>query len=190
MQGDKPMTAKPRQIADAHALREAIRAMALAAADLVPDPERAAIVGIRTLGVPLAEAIRDILDKEMGWHLPLGQLDITLYRDDLDHRDGQPVVRPTRLDFDLTGRTLLLVDDVLYTGRTVRCALDQLMDYGRPRAIRLAVLVDRGLREMPIQADVVGLALETTPEEKVEVRLGVGPRKDGIWVCPHGVTVP
>jgi pyrimidine operon attenuation protein/uracil phosphoribosyltransferase len=184
------MTTKPRQIADAHALREAIRAMALGAADLVPDPERAALVGIRTLGVPLAEAIRDILAEEKGWQLPLGQLDITLYRDDLGGREGQPVVRPTRLDFDLTGRTLLLVDDVLYTGRTVRCALDQLMDYGRPRAIRLAVLVDRGLREMPIQAEVVGLTVATAPEEKVEVRLGVGPRKDGIWVCPRGASVP
>ena len=184
------MTTKTRQIADAHALREAIRAMALAAADLAPDPERAAIVGIRTLGVPLAEAIHEIILKEKGWELPMGQLDITLYRDDLGQRHSQPVVRPTRLDFDLTDRTILLVDDVLYTGRTVRCALDQLMDYGRPRAIRLVVLVDRGLREMPIQADVAGLSLETTDDQTVEVRLGGGLRKDGIWVCPHGAAVP
>ena len=132
-----------------------------------------ALVGVRTRGVPIARriarALRDITSVE----IPTGALDITLYRDDLmRHAVGpQPVVRRTEIQFSIDNRKILLVDDVLYTGRTTRAALDALIDYGRPKAIQLIVLVDRGHRELPIKADYVGKNLPTSLEESVQVRL-------------------
>jgi pyrimidine operon attenuation protein / uracil phosphoribosyltransferase len=126
------------------------------------------LVGIRTRGVPLAEALAREIERMEGHAVPLGTLDITLYRDDLSTVGPQPVVRVTTLP-PIDNCLVVLCDDVLYTGRTVRAALDHLIDYGRPRAVQLAVLVDRGHRELPIQADVVGTTVATTREQAVDV---------------------
>lgn len=130
-----------------------------------------AIVGIRTRGVHLAQRIRDNIREIEGIELPFGILDITLYRDDLTLIAEQPQVKGTELNFDLNDKNIILVDDVLFTGRTVRCALDELIDFGRPKAIQLAVLIDRGHRELPIRADYVGKNIPTSLDEFVEVRV-------------------
>ncbi len=133
------------------------------------------LVGIRTRGVPLSERLAAEIERSEGAAVGRGVLDITLYRDDLSAIAPQPVVRETTLP-PLDGKTIVLCDDVLYTGRTVRAALDHLADYGRPRSVQLAVLIDRGLRELPIQADFVGERVPTTPREVVEVAF---PETDG-----------
>jgi pyrimidine operon attenuation protein/uracil phosphoribosyltransferase len=132
-----------------------------------------ALVGIRTRGVPIAKRIARALKEINGDDVPTGALDITLYRDDLmRHAVGpQPVVRRTEIPFSIDDRRILLVDDVLYTGRTIRAALDALIDFGRPRAIQLIALVDRGHRELPIKADYVGKNLPTSLRQSVQVRL-------------------
>lgn len=156
---------------DAPSLSEKIRALADGLAAFVDDPERTAIIGIMTRGSTLAQRVHDILLQEKQWDLPVGLLDITLYRDDPSQLAAHPLVRKTDLDFDVEDRTILLIDDVLYTGRTIRSALDQIVDFGRPRAVKLGVLVDRGLREYPIQADVAALSVPTTEEQSVKVYL-------------------
>ncbi len=132
--------------------------------------DRLALVGIRRGGVPLAERIRAEVARATGQAPPLGTLDIALYRDDLSHRGAAPVVGPTDVRFPLEGRTIVLADDVLYTGRTIRAALDELVDFGRPRRVWLAVLVDRGGRELPIAADFAGARLEVPEGDDVQVR--------------------
>lgn len=131
------------------------------------------LVGIRTRGVPIAKRIASILKDITGTDVPTGVLDITLYRDDLMRHDVgvQPLVRSTDIPFNLEGKHVLLVDDVLFTGRTIRAALDALIDFGRPRTIQLVVLVDRGHRELPIRADYVGRNLPTSRKESVQVHL-------------------
>jgi len=131
------------------------------------------LVGIRTRGVPLARRLAVAIHEISGHDVPTGALDITLYRDDLmRHAVGpQPLVRSTEIPFSIDDKRLLLVDDVLYTGRTIRAALDALIDFGRPQAIQLIVLVDRGHRELPIKADYVGKNLPTAPAESVQVHL-------------------
>jgi len=135
--------------------------------------EALALVGVRSRGVPLARRLARSIKEITGDEVPTGSLDITLYRDDLmRHAVGpQPVVRRTEIPFSIDGRKILLVDDVLYTGRTTRAALDALIDFGRPKAIQLIVLVDRGHRELPIKADYVGKNLPTAVHESVQVRL-------------------
>jgi len=135
--------------------------------------EDLALVGIRTRGVPIARRIARALREIAGHDVPTGALDITLYRDDLMRQavGPQPVVRRTEIQFSIDNRKILLVDDVQYTGRTTRAALDALIDFGRPKAIQLIVLVDRGHRELPIKADDVGKSLPTAPDESVQVRL-------------------
>jgi pyrimidine operon attenuation protein / uracil phosphoribosyltransferase len=132
------------------------------------------LVGVRSRGVPLARRIAAILAGVTGEEVPTGSLDITLYRDDLMRSPigPQPIVRKTEIHFSIDNRTIVLVDDVLYTGRTTRAALDALIDFGRPRAIQLVVLVDRGHRELPIKADYVGKNVPTSRKESVRVRLG------------------
>jgi pyrimidine operon attenuation protein / uracil phosphoribosyltransferase len=132
-----------------------------------------ALVGVRTRGVHIARRLARILKQISGDDVPTGALDITLYRDDLmRHPVGpQPVIRRTEIPFSIDNKKILLVDDVLYTGRTTRAALDALIDFGRPQLIQLIVLVDRGHRELPIKADYVGKNLPTNPEESVQVRL-------------------
>lgn len=130
-----------------------------------------ALVGIRTRGVPLAKKLNEAIKKIEGSEVPVGLLDITLYRDDLTTVAHQPVVHKTEVPFSITGRVVVLVDDVIYTGRTVRAALDALIDLGRPKAIQLAVLVDRGHRELPIRPDFVGKNVPTSEKEIVSVQL-------------------
>ncbi len=129
------------------------------------------IVGIRNRGVYLAKRLADAIKSIEGVDVLSGALDITLYRDDLALASGQPLVRKTEIDFDINDKILILVDDVLYTGRTIRAALDALIDFGRPKSIQLAVLTDRGHRELPIRADYVGKNIPTAKNETVEVRL-------------------
>ena len=135
--------------------------------------ENIVLVGIRTRGVPIAERIADEIEQIEGKKPPVGILDITLYRDDLSTLSYQPIVHPTQMPVDITGKTIVLTDDVLYTGRTIRAALDQLMDFGRPRKVQLAVLIDRGRehRELPIQADFNGKLVPTKQTEIIKVML-------------------
>ncbi|MEZ5318857.1 MAG: bifunctional pyr operon transcriptional regulator/uracil phosphoribosyltransferase PyrR [Vicinamibacterales bacterium] len=146
--------------------------------------EDLALVGIRSRGVPLANRLAAHLRDLSGVDVPTGALDITLYRDDLmRHAVGpQPVIRSTDIPFSLDNRLILLVDDVLYTGRTIRAALDALVDFGRPRAIQLVVLVDRGHRELPIRADYVGRNIPTAPTQSVQVRLSEIDGRDEVEV--------
>lgn len=130
-----------------------------------------AIIGIRRRGVPLAERLRRRLEAILRRSIPLGILDITLYRDDLTTISNHPMLRETLIDFDVDNLSLILVDDVLYTGRTIRAALDGIIDLGRPKKVQLAVLIDRGLRELPIQADYVGKHVQSAEDETIEVRL-------------------
>lgn len=129
------------------------------------------LVGMRTRGIPIARRLAEKLDEFEGVQVPVGELDITLYRDDLGLRAMQPLVGSTAIPVDVSGKVIVLVDDVLFTGRSVRAALDALIDYGRPRAIQLAVLVDRGHRELPIRADYVGKNVPTALDEQVAVLL-------------------
>ncbi|MBI2939042.1 MAG: bifunctional pyr operon transcriptional regulator/uracil phosphoribosyltransferase PyrR [Chloroflexi bacterium] len=129
------------------------------------------LVGIRTRGVPLARRLAEKLEELENVHPPLGELDITFYRDDLGRRALHPVVHRSEVPVDVNDRRIVLVDDVLFTGRSIRAAMDALMDFGRPRAIQLAILVDRGHRELPIRADYVGKNVPTARDEEVQVRL-------------------
>ena len=144
--------------------------------------ESLALLGIRTRGLYLAERLavmlQDILQKE----IPLGILDITLYRDDLTEMVGSPIVRPTEIPFTLKDRTVILVDDVLYTGRTVRAAMDALLDHGRPHRVMLLVMADRSGRELPIQADLAGLRVEIPLGHRVAVKLKEIDGEDGVTV--------
>ena len=133
--------------------------------------DRLVLVGIQRRGVVLAQRLADSIAEAHEVRPPVGALDISLYRDDLSELATYPIVRPTQLPFDITDQTVVLIDDVLFTGRTVRAAMDELIDFGRPRAIRLAVLVDRGHRELPIRADHVGRNLPTARAERVYVHL-------------------
>jgi pyrimidine operon attenuation protein/uracil phosphoribosyltransferase len=146
--------------------------------------EDLAIVGIRARGVPIASRIARALHDLTGHEVPTGALDITLYRDDLmRHAVGpQPVIRRTEIPFSIDDRLILLVDDVLYTGRTIRAALDALIDFGRPRAIQLVALVDRGHRELPIRADYVGRNIPTSRQQSVQVRLAEIDGRDEVEV--------
>ena len=155
-----------------------------------PDLARVALVGIQTRGVPLAHRLRRLVEKRAGAAPAIGAVDITFYRDDVQVRSGeaprhaQPVVRSTALDFPLEGKTVVLVDDVLYTGRTIRAAIEALFDYGRPDRIQLAVLVDRGHRELPIRPDFVGKNLPTSRNERIQVQLVEIDEVDRILLVP------
>jgi pyrimidine operon attenuation protein/uracil phosphoribosyltransferase len=141
-----------------------------------------ALVGMQTRGVHLARRLADTVGRVTGQEIPVGMLDVTLYRDDFRNREKKPEVRPSDIPFEVDGRTLVLVDDVLFTGRTVRAALDCLMDYGRPRAIRLAVLVDRGHRQLPIRADYVGQEVRTAEGQEILVRVREEDGEDAVYL--------
>ncbi|MFA5388501.1 MAG: bifunctional pyr operon transcriptional regulator/uracil phosphoribosyltransferase PyrR [Candidatus Omnitrophota bacterium] len=145
-----------------------------------------AIVGIRTRGYVLAERIAKVIDNLYGTKLDVGALDITFYRDDLSVISEQPVIHNTEIDFDIENKNIILVDDVLYTGRTIRCALDALIDFGRPGTIQLAVLIDRGHRELPIRADYVGKNLPTSRKELVQVKLQEIDNEDSVSIEENG----
>jgi pyrimidine operon attenuation protein / uracil phosphoribosyltransferase len=155
-----------------------------------PDLDRVALIGIHTRGVPLAQRLRRLIHEFSGEEVASGSLDITFYRDDVQVRGGeppkqaQPVVRSTRLDFPLEGMTCVLVDDVLYTGRTIRSAIDALFDYGRPARVQLACLADRGHRELPIRPDYVGKNLPTSRGERIQVQLVEVDEVDRVLLVP------
>ena len=175
--------------------REAIeRTLSRVAHEIIernPELDDVALVGIHTRGVPLARRLRRLIEERTGVSVPLGAVDITFHRDDVSVRGGeaplhaQPVVRATELDFPPEGTTCILVDDVLYTGRTIRAAIEALFDYGRPARVQLAVLVDRGHRELPIRPDYVGKNLPTSAGERIQVQLVEVDEIDRVLLIPE-----
>jgi len=159
------------RIMDADGIRRAISRISHEIVEKNKGTQDLALIGIRTRGVPLAERIQKRILEFEKVNLPLGLLDITLYRDDLSTIDVQPVLHETKVPFSIEGKTVILIDDVLFTGRTVRAALDALIDLGRPQKIQLAVLIDRGFRELPIRADYVGKNVPTSRREIISVCL-------------------
>jgi pyrimidine operon attenuation protein / uracil phosphoribosyltransferase len=166
-----------KTVLDAEALGRTLSRIAHEIIEGNPDLTGVALVGIQTRGVPLAQRLARLIEERAGVAPYLGAVDITFHRDDVMVRAGeaplapQPLVRATQLDFPLDGRTVVLVDDVLYTGRTIRAAIEALFDYGRPERVQLAVLVDRGHRELPIRPDYVGKNLPTARGERIQVQL-------------------
>jgi pyrimidine operon attenuation protein / uracil phosphoribosyltransferase len=158
-------------VLDGDDMRRTLVRIAHEIVERTPEPELLALVGIHRRGAPLAARVKDLLDELLGIDVPLGDLDIAFYRDDLRNRSDAPVVHASHIDFDIDGRTVVIVDDVLYTGRTVRAAIEAVFDYGRPGRIQLAVLADRGHRELPIRPDYVGKNLPTNRSERVNVRV-------------------
>jgi pyrimidine operon attenuation protein / uracil phosphoribosyltransferase len=171
-----PAGATATPLLDADAISKSLARIAHELIEGADDLGEVALVGIQTRGVPLASRLRRLVEERSGVELPLGALDITFHRDDVHVRDGrapgrQPVVRSTSIPFSLEGLTVVLVDDVLYTGRTIRAAIDALLEFGRPARVQLAVLVDRGHRELPIRPDYVGKNLPTARSERIQVEL-------------------
>lgn len=165
------MTPNERVVMDAQAIERALTRVAHEVLEHNKGTEGLALVGIRSRGVHLAERLRDKIQGIEGVQVPTGIMDITLYRDDLSRSKQQPEVKGTQIPFAIEGKRVVLVDDVLYTGRTIRAALDALMDFGRPLNVQLVVLIDRGHRELPVRADYVGKNLPTAVTELVHVRL-------------------
>ena len=167
---------------DPEAVRRSISRIAHEIVERNKGTQALALVGIRTRGAVLAKRLAEAVQAIDGHPVRLGIIDITLYRDDLSRVSHNPVVRSTELDFDLTDLRVVLVDDVLFTGRTIRAAMDAINDFGRPRAIQLAVLVDRGHRELPIRADYVGKNVPTSLEERIEVRFSETDGRDEVVI--------
>lgn len=165
------MNNESRIILTAQDMELALKRIALQIVERNRTVSELAIIGIHTCGVDLAQRIRNIIQEQEGVDIPFGSLDITLYRDDWSLISQNPVVRTTDILFPVEGRRLILVDDVLYTGRTIRAAMEVVMDYGRPHSIQLAVLVDRSGRELPIQADYTGMQTSVLPHERIQVLL-------------------
>jgi pyrimidine operon attenuation protein / uracil phosphoribosyltransferase len=185
-----PRRPAPTPLLDAEAVARILSRIAHEVIERNPDLSAVALVGIHTRGVPLAHRLRRLIREFTGRELDRGTLDITFYRDDVQVRAGeaprhpQPLVRATRLDFPLEGRTVVLVDDVLYTGRTIRAAIDALFDYGRPARVQLACLADRGHRELPIRPDYVGKNLPTSRNERIQVQLVEVDEIDQVLLVP------
>jgi len=159
------------EIMDVNSIDRAVNRIALEIIERNQGAGDIALIGIQRRGVPLARMIAEKIAEHEGYSVPVGILDITFYRDDLSLRSEHPVVKETIIDFNMTDMSVILVDDVIYTGRTARAAIDAVMDFSRPRRIQLAVLIDRGHRELPIKADYVGRNVPTSRSEKVNVRL-------------------
>ncbi|VAW15863.1 Pyrimidine operon regulatory protein PyrR [hydrothermal vent metagenome] len=177
----------PSQILDKDHIRRALTRISHEILEKNKGIDDLCIIGIRTRGVALAERINACIESIEGHSLPMGVLDITLYRDDLTLVATQPIVRETKIKFNIEGKKLILVDDVLFTGRTVRAGLDALVDLGRPSSIQLAVLIDRGHRELPIRADYVGKNIPTAIDENVKVMLSETDEKgDQVTVIKGG----
>ena len=169
-----------KTILDAEGLGRTLSRIAHEIIERNDDLGAVALVGIRTRGVPLAERLGELIEERSGAEVALGAVDITFHRDDRAHPADQPVVTATELDFDLEGTTCVLVDDVLYTGRTIRAAIEKLFEHGRPARVQLAVLVDRGHRELPIRPDYVGKNLPTSRSERIQVQLVETDGRDSI----------
>jgi pyrimidine operon attenuation protein / uracil phosphoribosyltransferase len=178
--------APTRQLMDAEAMRRTVTRMAHEILEVNRGVEGLALVGIRTRGVPLARRLASAIQQIQGTEIPVGTLDINLYRDDLTTIADHPVLRKTEIPFPVDAKRVILVDDVLFTGRTVRAALDGITDLGRPAYIRLAVLIDRGHRELPIRADIVGSTVSTSLQERVRVELEEVDGNDRVSVGPDG----
>jgi pyrimidine operon attenuation protein/uracil phosphoribosyltransferase len=182
--------AQGKILLDADALGRTLSRIAHEIIEGNPELDEVALVGIQTRGVPLARRLAHLIEGRAGTAPDLGAVDITFYRDDVTVRGGeaplapQPVVRATQLDFAVDGRTVVLVDDVLYTGRTIRAAIEALFDYGRPERVQLAVLVDRGHRELPIRPDYVGKNLPTSRGERIQVQLVEVDELDAVLLVP------
>ena len=185
-----PADATARQLLDDEAIAKALSRIAHEIIERTDELESVALVGIQSRGAPLASRLRRLVEERSGMSLPVGALDITFHRDDVHVRDGarppgrQPVVRATSIAFPIEGMTVVLVDDVLYTGRTIRAAIDALLEYGRPARVQLAVLVDRGHRELPIRPDYVGKNLPTSRFERVQVQLVEVDEVDAVLLIP------
>ena len=181
-----------RRVLDADGLRRALTRIAHEIVERNDGVDGLVLVGIRSRGVPLANRLAALIEQHEATPVPVGSLDITFYRDDLTRLAHAPIVKRSDLEIDVDGLVVVLVDDVLYTGRTVRAALDALTDHGRPRAVRLATLVDRGHRELPIRADYVGKNLPTSAGERVSVLLTEVDGHDAVSIvggpgAPEGV---
>ncbi len=170
------------KIIDAEGLNRTIARLALEIVERNRGAENLVVLGVRTRGVPIAKRIIAQIKQIENKDLPLGILDVTMYRDDVFKKIKQPVVQPTEIDFEIHGKVVILVDDVLYTGRTVRAALDAVIDFGRPSKIQLAVLVDRGHRELPIRADYVGETIATEMDDEVLVNFKEVDGRDGVFL--------
>ncbi|MBN2120243.1 MAG: bifunctional pyr operon transcriptional regulator/uracil phosphoribosyltransferase PyrR [Candidatus Omnitrophica bacterium] len=170
------------KIIDSQEICRALKRLAHQILEKNPNPANLALIGIQRRGVFLAKRIQDIISHIKHVDVPLGVIDITLYRDDLTAVGPAPLVRQTQIEFDISTKVVVLVDDVLYTGRTIRCALDEIMDFGRPKRIELAVLIDRGHRELPIRADFVGKNIPTASSEVVEVKVQELDGKDEVVI--------
>jgi pyrimidine operon attenuation protein/uracil phosphoribosyltransferase len=192
-----PDRAAARRLLDADAIAKSLSRIAHELIERLglpdgPGLERVALVGIQTRGVPLASRLRRLVEERSGVALPVGALDITFHRDDVHVRDGgrppgrQPIVRATSIPFSIEEMTVVLVDDVLYTGRTIRAAIDALLEFGRPARVQLAVLVDRGHRELPIRPDYVGKNLPTRHGERIQVELVEIDERDGVFLVAGG----
>jgi pyrimidine operon attenuation protein / uracil phosphoribosyltransferase len=185
-----PAQSSTKTLLDEAAIAKSLARIAHEIVEGNPDLDRVALVGIHRRGVPLAHRLRRLINEFTSHEVALGSLDITFYRDDVQVRASeaprhpQPLVRATRLDFPLEGRTVVLVDDVLYTGRTIRAAIDALFDYGRPARVQLACLADRGHRELPIRPDYVGKNLPTSREERIQVQLVEVDEVDQVLLVP------
>lgn len=177
------------QLMDVSALERTLDRMAHQIAEAIEPGEafsRLALIGMQTRGVHLARRLRERIRREDDVELPLGILDSTMYRDDFRMRASQPTVRVTDVPFDVTDRHIVLVDDVIHTGRTARAALDALMDLGRPASVRFLAIIDRGERELPICADIIGRQVPTLPDEEVRVRLSEIDDEEGVWLVQLG----
>ena len=181
-----PILTDKTVLMDSEGIRRALTRISHEIVEKNKGVENIVLVGIRTRGVPIAERLADTIEAIEGKRPPVGVLDITLYRDDLSTLSYQPIVHPTELPVDISGKTIVLVDDVLYTGRTIRAAMDAVMDIGRPSRIQLAVLVDRGHRELPIRADYVGKNIPTSHSELIEVRLPEFDGETGVYLMAIG----
>ena len=175
-----------RVVLDRDELRRTLVRISHEIAEKNPGSGSIALVGIHTRGAVIARRLHALVGELTGSQVPLGDIDISFYRDDVEARspDAQPVVHASHLDFELAGRTVVLVDDVLFTGRTVRAGIEALFDYGRPARVQLAVLIDRGHRELPIRPDYVGKNLPTSREERVNVRLEETDEVDEVTITP------
>jgi pyrimidine operon attenuation protein / uracil phosphoribosyltransferase len=175
-----------KRLLDSQRMARAIRRMAIEVVERNRGTEDLMIIGIRSRGVPIAERMARHIEEHEHHAVPVGILDITLYRDDLTTIAPSPVIKPTKLPEPIDDKVIVLVDDVLYTGRTVRAALDALIDFGRPKAVQLAVLIDRGHRELPIHADVIGMTVPTDRTEVIKVKLEETDGEDEVLIMEKG----